>query len=409
MRAAALSNRPKLPLRFRTAHGNLRVNKHNAKTGSFQQLPWHSQLPAASSLHAASNIPVGGSDRRSRACAANNIVPLHRLALLSNGSKLMSNSLPSNSITKVALKSKYSGSQLVSNTCTSVDQCDIGSSQSNHDLYSEQQQQQQSSAMPGTGLWNRTTQLAKLVSFPVRVTRAYYSYVPLGQQLYLNPQSVATSLHTPNQPPRPLLDPEESMPSAVATAEEEAAASAVQASGQVMEAALAQLARAASVPDVLAEIGDSVVLQRKEQLGRLWMHRMPTYRARFQQIFFAALGLPLPILRNPAPAASDAQTGSSALSQPIAPAIHVVSAETSAGALLASHHLKDMLKVSAISSPESCIACCCTARSTLLAYCIPCGQSAHACHAASAACACKFYVFTFCKITWLLIQQACDA
>ena len=33
--------------------------------------------------------------------------------------------------------------------------------------------------------------------------------------------------------------------------------------------------------------------QRKEALGGLWMHRMPTYRARIQQICAAALRLPV--------------------------------------------------------------------------------------------------------------------
>ena len=33
--------------------------------------------------------------------------------------------------------------------------------------------------------------------------------------------------------------------------------------------------------------------QRKEALGSLWMHRMPTYRARIQQICAAALRLPV--------------------------------------------------------------------------------------------------------------------
>lgn len=38
---------------------------------------------------------------------------------------------------------------------------------------------------------------------------------------------------------------------------------------------------------------DPIVQQRKEALGSLWMHRMPTYRARIQQICAAALQLPV--------------------------------------------------------------------------------------------------------------------
>ena len=90
---------------------------------------------------------------------------------------------------------------------------------------------------------------------------------------------------------------------------------------------------------------DIVVQQRREQLGRLWMHRMPTYRARFHQIFYAALSLPLPqTAEDQLPAQDISTTRGVALSRPIAPEVHVIRAETCAR-LLNPQHLKDMLQV----------------------------------------------------------------
>ncbi|KAA6417845.1 MAG: lipase class 3 family [Trebouxia sp. A1-2] len=194
---------------------------------------------------------------------------------------------------------------------------------------------------PQLGIWNRTAQLARLVSFPVRATRAYYSYVPLGQQLYLNPQTVATSLH----PDAPAADPS-SHPNLPPLPADEGVlspgASAHSVPDNRLDEGIGQpddspLEKAAAVVEVM----DSVVQQRREQLGRLWMHRMPTYRARFHQIFYAALSLPLPHL---APAVDGASEDNVlVLSRPIAPEVHIVKADTSAS-LLSPHHLKDLLQ-----------------------------------------------------------------
>ena len=236
------------------------------------------------------------------------------------------------------------------NACTNRDPSVHGTDNSSG-IYGEQQQQQQQQQLQqqqqqSSGLWTRSSQLARLVSFPVRVTRAYYSYVPLGQQLYLNPQSVSTSLQSPADPPaEPTGDP---LLPVVATTQEHATVSGSSlAAGLTEEVAAVQLSAVASMPAAPADMVDSVVLQRKEQLGRLWMHRMPTYRARIQQIFFLAQGLPLPALHSPAlvEQVSDAETGSSRLSKPIAPEIRVVAAGACPKSLLASPDLRDMLQV----------------------------------------------------------------
>ncbi|KAL0028002.1 hypothetical protein WJX79_009904 [Trebouxia sp. C0005] len=148
---------------------------------------------------------------------------------------------------------------------------------------------------------------------------------------YLVPEDVVTRL----LPPRP------------ATTAQSADQSADQAAGPAHPALWASLAdnfsssSEAEKAAAVVEVMDSVVQQRREQLGRLWMHRMPTYRARFHQIFYAALSLPLPHL---APAVDGASEDNVlVLSRPIAPEVHIVKADTSAS-LLSPHHLKDLLQ-----------------------------------------------------------------
>lgn len=71
-------------------------------------------------------------------------------------------------------------------------------------------------------------------------------------------------------------------------------------------------------------------------------------RARFHQIFYAALSLPLPHL---APAVDGASEDNVlVLSRPIAPEVHIVKADTSAS-LLSPHHLKDLLQVVLLHMP----------------------------------------------------------
>ncbi len=282
--------------------------------------------------------------------AFNNIVPLQASAQRSSGSKLLYNNIVSSSSTvTVSSASSTDRSQPSNTACTNSDQPVVETDSNTTVPTSVQppQQQQFPANMPGRGIWNRTAQLARLVSFPVRATRAYYSYVPLGQQLYLNPQMVATSLDPdapaadpsshPNLPPLP-ADEGALSPSAPADSMPDN-----RLDGRTAQPDESPLEKAAAVVEVI----DSVVQQRREQLGRLWMHRMPTYRARFHQIFYAALSLPLPHL---APAANHTsrqeglEHNVTVLSRPIAPEVHVVKADTCAS-LLKPHHLKDLLQV----------------------------------------------------------------
>ena len=288
--------------------------------------------------------------------ALNNIVPLQASAQRSSGSKpLYTNIVSSSSTVTASSASSIDRSQPSNIACTNSDQPVIETDSNTTVPSSAQQLQQQQfpANMPGRGIWSRTAQLARLVSFPVRATRAYYSYVPLGQQLYLNPQMVATSL----DPDAPVADPSSNPNLTLLPADEGALSPGASADcvldnrldGGVPQPDDSPLEKAAAVVEVI----DSVVQQRREQLGRLWMHRMPTYRARFHQIFYAALSLPLPRL---APAADSAshpegpQHDVVVLSRPIAPEVHVVKADTCAS-LLKPHHLKDLLQVMPLRMP----------------------------------------------------------
>ena len=349
---------PSYPLRYREAGARPCTERRKIMTNSLPQLPSQVHMSAACHVNYGPTLLAPSSGRQSMPSGWNNILPLRRPVQSSSGSKLGYNSNSSSSSTEAAPTSSYHDSRHPRTACASRDQSVSETHKSSASVYGGQQQQQQQQLQQQqqqiSGLWTHTSQLARLVSFPVRVTRAYYSYVPLGQQLYLNPQSVTTSLHSPADPPKPHLRPDDPTCPAVDTAQEHAAASGASAAAAssvaelTKEAASAQLHTVASVPAALADMVDSVVLQRKEQLGRLWMHRMPTYRARIQQIFFAAQGLPLPALHSPALAAQDldAETDSSRLSKPIAPEIRVVTAEACAKGLLTSTHLRDMLQVS---------------------------------------------------------------
>lgn len=292
----------------------------------------------------------------------NNIVSLHAPAQHSAGSKLVySNEVPS---TESGASSTDRSSQPTNIACTKSDQpaLDTDSNAAVPNSLQQQQQQQQPpfpANVPGRGIWTRTAQLARLVSFPVRATRAYYSYVPLGQQLYLNPQMVATSLNPDIEAAAPSSDPDnptlvEAPTCATAPAPGASAIALPLTGADEGNDALADKTA------VAAEVVDSVVQQRREQLGRLWMHRMPTYRARFHQILYAALSQPLP---QPHPTQDQPAQHSTPphvvlLSRPIAPEVHVVKAETCAG-WLSSHHLKDMLQVGScllcLSSPHVCL------------------------------------------------------
>ena len=331
--------RPVLPPRFRPlVRPAINRNRQYSSQGR-----WHAlQQPAKQLQHnyLEESAPSAGLAAKPVALNSNNIVPLQVRALGSFDGK--PTSLLTTSLVQIPGDSSDKIAQQTNTACITRDQ------QAQHALEdpncspaSIQQQAQwrsNSNLSPGTGIWTRTAQLARLVSFPVRATRAYYSYVPFGQQLYLNPQAVATSLEAPS-PSRPAAAASATAASAaVATAATpaEPAASAVATAEHLQNSN----GEADAVPAALGDLLDVVVQQRREQLGRLWMHRMPTYRARFQQILFAALGLPLPASSQTNASQAEAVT----LSKPIAPVIHVIKAETSCKALT-SQHLKGILQV----------------------------------------------------------------
>ncbi|DBA84198.1 TPA: hypothetical protein ACH3X2_006266 [Trebouxia sp. C0005] len=334
--AVAPYSSPHLPPRFRRSS--------HAQPGSGLQKKSHGSLVLPTAAAAVSPQLSAVTEMASIPKAFNNIVPLQASAQRSSGSKLLyTNIVSNNSTLTVSSASSTDRSQLSNTACTNSDQPVIETdSNTTVPSFAQQSLQQQFPAnVPGRGIWNRTAQLARLVSFPVRATRAYYSYVPLGQQLYLNPQTVATSLH----PDAPAADPS-SHPNLPPLPADEGVlspgASAHSVPDNRLDEGIGQpddspLEKAAAVVEVM----DSVVQQRREQLGRLWMHRMPTYRARFHQIFYAALSLPLPHL---APAVDGASEDNVlVLSRPIAPEVHIVKADTSAS-LLSPHHLKDLLQ-----------------------------------------------------------------
>ena len=222
------------------------------------------------------NVPITSASGKA-GFALNNVLPLSATAGSSSGSKpVYTTSMSSNSTVAVSsASSTEERGRKSAPPCTSMSQPILDS-----DSSSLQQQHPVPANMPGRGIWNRTAQLARLVSFPVRATRAYYSYVPLGQQLYLNPQTVATSLD-------PLAQAASPQPLAGATAVElacENPATTIVPSEAPHQATKSPSATAVGRAPAVVDNTDSVVQQRREQLGRLWMHRMPTYRARFQQI-----------------------------------------------------------------------------------------------------------------------------
>ena len=354
LQATALFGCPSLPARFRAVDGSLRASRRSSTHGPPKQL---AQLSGIKNVQPSTTILAGGSHRQSMPTLYSNIVPLQGLVRGHSGSKRLYNSLSDNSRHGASVQHD---SRQAACSVYDITAQGYGSGSSTDDLHSDFQQQQQQQRWqqqqqqqrqqqaapnaPSTGLWTQTSRLARLVSFPVRVTRAYYSYVPLGQQLYLNPQSVSTSIQDPHRPlGTPRIATGNSSSSAAGATAESAPASfpaAISPSSEEQPAT-------ALIPDAVSDMVDSVVLQRREQLGRLWMHRMPTYRARFQQIFFGALGQPLPVpLPSLAHQAPQPDGDSSRLGRPIAPQIHVRLAEACAGSLLASHHFKDMLKVS---------------------------------------------------------------
>jgi len=337
---------PHLPPRFRQSshtqpRSGLQKKSHGSLVLSTATAAVSPQLSAATSI---APFPK----------AFNNIVPLQASAQRSSGSKLLYNhNVYSSSTVAVSSASSTDRSQPSNTACTNSDQPVLETDSNTAVSSSAQQPQQQQfpANVPGRGIW--TAQLARLVSFPVRATRAYYSYVPLGEQLYLKPQMVATSLDPHAPPAHPTSDANlPPLPADEGALSSGASADSVldrRPDGGVAQPDDSPLEKAAAVMEVI----DSVVQQRREQLGRLWMHRMPTYRARFHQIFYAALSLPLPHL---APATDDAshQEGSQhdvvKLSQPIAPEVHVIKADTSAS-LLKPHHLKDLLQVVPLHMP----------------------------------------------------------
>lgn len=335
LQAATLFQRPSLQLSLRTANRRWHSSGQRSSTGSFQQVAQRSTQSAGAHAQLPVIIPAIGSNPESISMMHSNIVPLQSPACRGNGSKRMYNSLFDRSSRQTAPLQQLDSRQAGIRVCNSRVQDQFQSSVSTVDVDSAPEQPPNTGAATGARLWTRTTQLARLVSFPVRVTRAYYSYVPLGQQLYLNPQSVSTSIETPQPPSGPPIGSGERPSPAAGTTPQQAATTA-----HLALRAVQRQPDAASIPEALSDVVDSVVLQRKVQLGRLWMHRMPTYRARFQQIFFNVLGQALP-LSMPAQTVSDRHVQG----KPIAPEIHVRRAEACAGSLLASHHLQDMLKV----------------------------------------------------------------
>lgn len=186
------------------------------------------------------------------------------------------------------------------------------------------------------GFWSRTAKLAHLVSFPIRMSRAYYSYVPVGRQLYLQPSGLTSTLHA----------------AAAGTAEVPAQAQSPVAAN--METKLGSSTINADGNSSSSSKQDAVVQRRKELLGRLWMHRMPTYRARIQQILYAALGQDIPEASmgwdpviHPIPASAQTHSPVQLARRPVAPKLEVMRAETSTCALLGSNHFKEVLKVAA--------------------------------------------------------------
>ena len=329
--------RPVLPPRFRPS---VRFATSN-RSKQYRQGRWQAlQQPARQLQHNYLEQSAPTPVLAAKPVASNNIVPLQARALGSFDSKptslLTTNlvHLPGDSSDRIA--------QQINTACTTSDQQAPHAFEDLHSTPASMQQQAQwrSNLNSGTGIWTRTAQLARLVSFPVRATRAYYSYVPFGQQLYLNPQAVATTLEAPAHSRRAVAASATAGSAAMATVATPAEPAAAVLAAATTDHLQNSNGEADAAPAALSDLLDVVVQQRREQLGRLWMHRMPTYRARFQQILFAALGLPLPDSSQTTSSQAEAVT----LSKPIAPVIHVIKAETSCKALT-SQHLKGILQV----------------------------------------------------------------
>lgn len=317
---------------------------HASTSAPSHQPSAHNQPSVPQSLHpgsqqtkiqSATSQSAVQETKQPQLIAMNNILPLHH-TLFSSGVQQLNNAVPHNetsSSSRLSIECHVNTAHFSPANHSMVDGSLCGIAQpACSDLTSSvngatHQPQQNITVTDDSslGFWRRTVQLARLVSFPLRMSRAYYSYVPVGQQLYLEPQAITSML----QPPSPL--PDTSTDHAAPTAGDNSEHSAASSSSSSL---------------------DVVVQRRKELLGRLWMHRMPTYRARMQQILYAALDLTVPeasLLWDPLiqpPPASKA-TGAAAQSggRHVAPQVEVLRAEIPACALLGSSHLLQAFKV----------------------------------------------------------------
>lgn len=288
---------------------------------------------------------TASSQHPSAPVAMNNILPLHRHRLLQSISNQLydgaQHMYSSDKVVSVSSGDSQPSQQAAASTPSLRTSGHTGNSSSSAtgskalDLTAE--------SPLGKAFWDRTAQLARLVSFPLRVSQAYYSYVPLGRQLYLEPQAVSSSLHSPVAPQDvPAPRPASPVGPAPTAGERQQSSSRSPASVSQDTAVINS-----GVSNTCGGL-DVLVQRRRELLGRLWMHRMPTYRARLQQILFAAMGQTIPeasMLWVPTLEPS-ADAAAEAAGSPIAPQLQLARAETSAFALLSSSHLTDMLKVS---------------------------------------------------------------
>ena len=198
LQAAALLGCSSPPPRFQAIDGSLHASRHSSALGSIKQL---AQRSAATDAQPPFAISAVGLHRQSMPTLHGNVVPLQDLVQGHKGSKRLYNSL--------SKSSRRAASVQLDNRQAACSVCDITvheteSNSSTGDLHGvfqqhrrrqhrQRQQQQPALTAPMTGIWTQTSQLARLVSFPVRVTRAYYSYVPLRQQAYCSRDSCAPS------------------------------------------------------------------------------------------------------------------------------------------------------------------------------------------------------------------------
>ena len=286
--------------------------------------------------------------QQQRPIAMNNILPMHH-RLIRSGIEQVNSAAPHKDITTTASSSSSISrlcdgktAQFPLTVCHTIGSsvCSTAQPACSNSVTNTEHQPQHNTAVAddsSLGFWRCTVQLARLVSFPLRMSRAYNSYVPVGQQLYLEPQAISSTLRPP--PPQP---------DAASTSAE----TLIQQARELTHVAGEHSAASSSSSSSSSNNIDVVVQRRKELLGRLWMHRMPIYRARMQQILYGALGLAIPEasllwepLIQPAPAGKAMPAAVQSAGSHVAPQVEVLRAEIAACALLGSNHFKQAFKV----------------------------------------------------------------